>query len=88
MQNSADFFNYYLALNGYITIETDADSSATYMYYQYMNKQGNWYIMRSEMKSATQYEYKFCKGITDAASVWVLRSSQNYTFPNVAFKDL
>lgn len=90
MTATGDSLNYYFAINGYMAIETDADGTATYMYYQYMNKFGAWYILRSEAISSTAYEYKFTKGSSGASAAWALRATPvvSYDFPDVIFKDL
>jgi hypothetical protein len=90
MQATADTANYYFAFNGYIAVETDADPAATFMYYQFVNKAGHWYIMRSEAKSATLFEYKFTKGASDYVTAWTNRTTPAvaYAFPDVMFKDL
>ena len=94
MQNSADTINFYFAQNGYVATEVDADSSATYMYYLYVNKFGSWYLMRQQAINATQYECKFAKGIaaigTDwlNSTIWTGRVSATYAFADAVFKDL
>jgi hypothetical protein len=84
----ADTTSYYFALNGYMPIEADADSTAQYMYYLYQNKFGGWYLQRIEKLSDTLSETKFAKGASDAAAAWTARDQQAYDFPDVTFKDL
>jgi len=92
---TADALNYYFAVNGYIATEVDADSTAAYMYYLYVNKFGQWYLMRQEKISDTQYECKFSKGISALgtdwknSSVWAGRTAAaQYAFADEMFKDL
>ena len=95
MPATGDALNYYLAINGYIAVEVDADSSLTYMYYLYVNKFAHWYLMRQEKISDTQYECKFSKGVESSgtnwrsSSIWTARSTAaQYKFPDEMFKDL
>jgi hypothetical protein len=88
MVGSGELINYYFALNGYMAVETDADGSASYMYYLYVNKFGNWYLTRIQNTSSTLTEIKFRKGDSAYATAWTNRASLIYDFPDATFKDL
>jgi hypothetical protein len=89
MVGSGELLNFYFGLNGYIAVETDADSAASYMYYLYVNRFGHWYLTRIENISATQTEIKFAKGSSGYAAAWAARDTTvTYDFPDEVFKDL
>lgn len=90
MPATGDALNYYFAINGYMVVETDEDDAATYKYYLFVNKFGDWYLMRAEAISTTLTEYKFSKGSSAYATAWTNRATPTpaYAFPDVMFKDL
>ena len=90
MPATGDSLNYYFAVNGYMVVETDDAPAATYGYYLYVNKFGQWYLMRREAISSTAVEYRFTKGDLDYSTAWTNRINPvvAYNFPNVIFKDL
>lgn len=88
MAGLGDNLSLYYALNGYVVIEKDEDTAATKQYYQYMNRLGEYYIMRQEIISSTLTEYKFFRGSSDYATNWTNRDSLSYGFPDNVFKDM
>jgi hypothetical protein len=88
MAGSAEALNFYFVQNGYLIVEQDANYSATYQYTQYTNRDGKWYLMRSEIISSTLTEYKYCKGDSAASTAWTNRASKTYGTPDSIFKDL
>lgn len=88
MAGLGELFNHYLALNGYSAIRTDEDDASPYMYYQYMDRFGNWYIMRRESVAPNQAEYKWARGNSSVDDAWSNRSGLTFDFPNMSFKDI
>lgn len=80
----------YYAYNGYSIILRDEDGSGTFMYYLYMNRIGELYLMRIETQSATIREHKFFKLPVGAiaSTTWTARAGYAYDYPFPIFKDM
>ncbi len=90
MAGLGDNLSLYYARNGYDVILRDEDGSATFMYYLYMNRVGDMFLMRIETISATVHEHKFFKLPLNSvvATVWAARAGYAYDYIYPVFKDM
>jgi hypothetical protein len=58
---------------------SDKDDDASPNYYGYVDKDGNWYIMK-ETVSAGNDTYRFIKGSSDYTTNWTNRISLSYDY--------
>lgn len=64
--------------DGYKISQLDDTSSATYAYYGFVDKTGQWYIQRETLSGGNTGDYRYFKGITDFATNWSGRSGLGY----------
>lgn len=78
------------AFPGYLNVKREEVGGATFMYYQYVNKYGDWYMMRIEDQGSDIHEQKFARDSTMTVSAaWTARANGfTYQYPNFVFKDL
>ena len=90
MPGLGDNLSLYYAYNGYYNILRDEDGSATYMYYLFMNRTGDMYLMRIQTVSSTVKDQKFFKLASGStvSTVWAARAGYSYDYPYPIFKDM
>lgn len=60
---------------GYKISRLDDTSSATYAYFGFVNKTGNWYLQREQLTGADTGQYLYSKGDSNFATAWTNRAS-------------
>jgi len=55
----------------------DIDIAADTKYYGFIDKDGNWYIMR---EITTAGSFRFCKGTSAYTTAWTAKTSQSYDY--------
>lgn len=63
--------------DGYKISQLDDTSSATYSYFGFVNKNGNWYIQRETTSGAGAGTYLYVRGTTDFAAEWATRLTRS-----------
>lgn len=67
----------------YTIAQIDDTSSATYAYYGFQDKSGNWYILQETISGSSQGNYRYVKGSSSFSTNWTNRATQTYdTFEN------
>ena len=64
--------------DGYNISQLDDTSSATYAYYGFVNKDGNWYIQRETLTGVDTGAYRYFKGSTSFSTNWEGRVDLGY----------
>ena len=59
---------------------TDLDTAGTTKYFGYVDKDGNWYIMK-----LTDTQGRYIKGVSDYINNWINRATLSYDYFNVVF---
>ena len=90
MSGLGENLSLYYSYNGYQVILREEDPAASYMYYLFMNRTNELYLMRITNTSATIHEHKFYKLPVGSvvATVWASRASYSYDYPYPVFKDM
>ena len=67
-------------------VSDDARNSgdSTIRYFGYLNKEGEWYIMR-QSTSGTTVAYRFARGGSDYTTAWTGREALDYEYFDVCF---
>lgn len=63
---------------------TDIDADASPNYYSFVDKAGNWYILK-ETISAGADTYRYAKGTSDYSTNWTGRAGLSYDYFNTTF---
>ena len=83
---AADAAAFSFAYEGYkVSDEADKVGDATIRYYGFLNRAGEWFIMR-QTSSGTTSDYRFVKGDSAYTTAWTARESQTYDYFNTIFK--
>lgn len=83
--SSNDSFAFMTGYEGYkVNDEADKSGDATIRYYGFVNRRGEWIIMRQTV-SGTTANYRFCKGDSAYTTAWSARESQTYNYFDVIF---
>ncbi len=83
---SADAAAFGFAYDGYkVSDETDKAGDSTIRYYGFLNRRGEWFIMRQTVSGVTS-DYRFVKGDSAYTTAWAARESQTYDYFNTIFK--
>lgn len=75
-----EFTNFNAQMAGYLISDTDDTSNPKY--YGFLDKFGNWYILRENTSTKT---YRYCKGSNDYTTNWTNRASLTYDYVSVIF---
>ena len=60
----------------------DGDEAGTTKYYGFLDKDGNWYILKND---TTANSYRYTKGSGGYAAAWTARASKTYNYYDVIF---
>lgn len=83
---AADAAAFGFAYEGYkVADETDKAGDSTIRYYGFVNRRGEWFIMRQTV-SGTTTDYRFVKGDSAYTTAWTARESQTFDYFNTIFK--
>ena len=66
-----------LALDGYVLSDKDDDASPNY--YGYVNKDGEWYVMKETILAGAD-NYRFAKGAADYITNYTNRAGLSYDY--------
>jgi hypothetical protein len=83
---AADAAAFGFAYEGYkVSDEADKTGDATIRYFGFLNRRGEWFIMRQDV-AGTTIDYRFVKGDSAYTTAWAARESQTYDYFNAIFK--
>lgn len=68
-----------------VSDEADKVGDSTIRYYGFVNRAGEWFIMRQTV-SGTTTDYRFVKGDSAYTTAWAARESQTYNYFYTAFQ--
>ena len=83
---AADAAAFGFAYEGYkVTDAANKVGDATIRYFGYLNRRGEWFIMRQTV-SGTTADYRYVKGDSAYTTAWSARESQTYDYFDTIFK--
>lgn len=81
-----DAFAFGSGYDGYkVSDEADKAGDSTIRYYGFINRAGEWFIMRQTV-SGTTTDYRFVKGDSAYTTAWAAREAQTYDYFNTIWK--
>ena len=84
MASINDLSHFYLAIQGYVVSDQAVDSGDSNVnYYGYVNRYGNWYILKEDTVNLT---YRYAKGDSGYTTAWNARESAVYDYYHNVFK--
>ena len=83
--SSNDTFAFGTGYEGYkVSDEADKTADSTIRYYGFLNRKGEWFILRQTVTGTTT-DYRFVKGDAAYTTAWSARESQTYNYFDVIF---